>query len=719
MHFNYSAYTPEQWKYINWMGNGGPNGGFDPNGNEYPDTSFMARLVSTGLGVGLSMVTGGMLGPALAGLGSVGSGIVSGAVGGGINGLVQNGDFGSGAASGAIGGLTGGLTKGLGINSAVSNAVGGGELGKILGNAATGAIGGGIKSALTGGDIGNAMLGGGLGGGLSTAFSDATNSMGLGKDIGSAIGSVATGSAMQALGSNFNSGGPSAIKPIARNTTMANSPLSSPYQIGAQSPGQGFNAQGYTAPTLPSPYAGVSNNAQNGMADPNAAPSSSGSSWLDSVLGPAANLYGAYTGYRDAKNPLYTSSSTTTLPSWIQNQYNTALNGVNQNPYQPYNSPMVAGFNNDQNNAFNMVRNNVGAYGTEQGNVVNNANALSGGVSAGDVSNWMNPYQKSVIDATMGQLDHAHQMALEGVNDSAEKAGAFGGDRQAVEKGVADSGYLRDVASTMAGLNSQNYAQALAQANNNFSNKITGNTALQGAINNARANAQTDANNLLTSGNIQQSNAQSALTANYNEFLRQQQAAQTHIQNLLQSMGMLPRNINTNNAYGPQQDPIQGAINGITQSRGAQGAATNPGVQGAANAILSAGGNFLKNVFGGGSAYSNASPLNFANGTYGLPSTGSSSGTSIDSNPFTQSPVTQPWSTQNGFSLPGFDPTFSNYSPPNTPVDTSAYYPGVSAYNPAYDASASSAYYPGVSAYSPAYDANTYSGFDPNSWMGI
>ena len=693
------------------------NGQFiDPNAPGLAD-----KLLQAGTAGMLALATGGVLNPMLTGsLGTIGAGTVSGAVGGGLGSLVTTGDFGKGVVGGAVGGLTSGLMGASGLNNYVSNAVGGGEFGKVIGNAASGAIGGALGAGLTGRDIGMGAISGGLSGGLKTAFGDATNAMGVGNQFGSAIGGMAAGQLMQSLGTSFKSGGPTAMQHTQAGNTMSMpslppnfSPVVRNYSpVGGQgaTPQGGNMGNGFSGYGSPVGQGGTATAATNtGWQDPGVAPDNTGgggSNWLGNVAGAIGDLYGMYSGYKNATNPLYNSSSTSTLPAWIQNQYGTALAGVNQDPYRAYGGPMVAGFNPDQNAAFNAARNNFGKYNDVQDLAINNANGMTGGFSAGDVQNWMNPYQQNVIDTTMAQLEHAHQQGLEDVNNSAELAHAFGGDRAAVQKGVADANYYRDAASTLAGLNSSNYTQALNAANNNFANKLQGNNALQGAIANARAGNTADMNNLYASGAIQQGNAQKQLDANYQEFLRQQGSAQTHIQNLLQSMGMLPRNIGTTNSYGPQQDKVAAMLSGLNGARG-PGGATATGAGGLVNAGVSA----LKNIFGGmggGGITNNADWINSTNAYLNSPEFTNAANPlgGIDWNGAASNSVTG----NSFYNDPNFLPTISAGGSSYGPYSSGYFDPN--AYSPPPDPSNYVMADPNA-AYS---DPNA--NFDPNSWFG-
>ena len=81
-----------------------------------------------------------------------------------------------------------------------------------------------------------------------------------------------------------------------------------------------------------------------------------------------------------------------------------------------------------------------------------------------DGSQYMNPYQQQVIDAYLGDLQHANAQTANQVADQFTKAGAFGGSRQAVAQAVAQSENQRNTMSQIANLRQQGYSVATTRA---------------------------------------------------------------------------------------------------------------------------------------------------------------------------------------------------------------------------------------------------------------
>jgi hypothetical protein len=85
-------------------------------------------------------------------------------------------------------------------------------------------------------------------------------------------------------------------------------------------------------------------------------------------------------------------------------------------------------------------------------------------VSSEDISGFMSPYQQQVIDSSLATLGDQESMALNAQRDAAIRAKAFGGTGRDVAEALTRGEYAKTRASTVAGLNNQNYSQALQTA---------------------------------------------------------------------------------------------------------------------------------------------------------------------------------------------------------------------------------------------------------------
>jgi hypothetical protein len=271
-------------------------------------------------------------------------------------------------------------------------------------------------------------------------------------------------------------------------------------------------------------------------------------------------------------------------------------------PFQPYTGERVAGFTPTQiqgqnallsaasdPSALNAIR---GAQSSVSGlmnyqmptiaapSQVAPVSVTPGQLSQADLSPYLNPYTDDVVNSALADLQHARQVQGVADNASATAAHAFGGTRQAVLDANTTNDYLRNVASTTAGLRQSAYQNAQQAALSDIGNRLSAdqfNTTNRlnadqfnatGAYNAAAANAANSLaganlrlnaagqfaglgtdyfNQLAQQGNLystvgaqQQAQQQSQDDATYEEFLRQLNYPYQQQQLRNQAVGMIP-----------------------------------------------------------------------------------------------------------------------------------------------------------------------------------
>ena len=100
--------------------------------------------------------------------------------------------------------------------------------------------------------------------------------------------------------------------------------------------------------------------------------------------------------------------------------------------YQPYTGPRIAGFNQDQQDAFTGIRETQGAstpYFDAQETLIERSTA---GPSAERTAQYMNPYTQNVIDQQLRELGRRGTQERQRIGARAAGAGGFGGSRQAI-----------------------------------------------------------------------------------------------------------------------------------------------------------------------------------------------------------------------------------------------------------------------------------------------
>lgn len=223
------------------------------------------------------------------------------------------------------------------------------------------------------------------------------------------------------------------------------------------------------------------------------------------------------------KNQTTTSSQTYTPAglSQLQDIWG-KVQGAASQPYTPYGGQLVAGLDPTQTAG---VANTNAAVGTAQPYFDQAAQYATQGASTIDpsqIQKYLSPYNQDVINATQANFNESNAQQQQQVLGNAAAQGALGGDR--VKIGQAELARQQNLsqAPVIAGLNNQNYTQALQAAQADRSAAGQGaftfgalapaiqNTALQGA------GAQ------LSAGSVPQQNQQQQLSAQYQQFLQQQ-----------------------------------------------------------------------------------------------------------------------------------------------------------------------------------------------------
>lgn len=310
-------------------------------------------------------------------------------------------------------------------------------------------------------------------------------------------------------------------------------------------------------------------------------------------------------------------------------------NAVAERPYEQYSGPRVAELNQDQQNAFQGVRNLQTQYqpylNQAQQAFQGAANYTPGQVTPqtflqGDIGAYQNPYTQQVIDTSMNDIDRARQLQQQQINAQAASRGAFGGSRQAVAESENSRNYLDQQARTAAQLRNQGFESAASRLGQDIGNNMNAqqfnvNSGLAGQQLNQSAGQQlaglgglsqqyglTAANALNTIGGQQQQQVQANYNTAQQDFQNQFNYPLQQLQIRQSALGVQP--------YGGDkavQTPIY--QNNLATTLGALGAGTSIlGNLGLAAPV----GNFLGGL--GSSALSGLSGLfGSSSGSSGLP----------------------------------------------------------------------------------------------------
>jgi hypothetical protein len=137
---------------------------------------------------------------------------------------------------------------------------------------------------------------------------------------------------------------------------------------------------------------------------------------------------------------------------------------------------ILAGLTQAQKDAIALQKAGIGAYqpfltqgqqaaatglGTT-GQAITQLGGITGAPTQTQLDAYMNPFQQSVIDATMSELNKQGQLAESQLATQAQQAGAFGGSRFGVAQAELGENLQDARARALAQLNLQNFGQAQA-----------------------------------------------------------------------------------------------------------------------------------------------------------------------------------------------------------------------------------------------------------------
>lgn len=251
-----------------------------------------------------------------------------------------------------------------------------------------------------------------------------------------------------------------------------------------------------------------------------------------------------------------TTTQQVSIPKEVMDRYN-AINAraeeVASRPFQIYStdpSAFVAQLNQQQLTGIENVNAAAGSYQPYLASATDATKAGMASVMPGEleIGKYMNPYQKDVIDATMARMRQEQEQAQSGALGTAISSGAFGGDRAGIAAANLAQQQGMATGQTLAGLNAQNFAQALQTAQQqqglglgaeqaNLARLLSGGQQLAGLGQAAQAMGLQGAEAQINAGTLGQQTEQAGLSALYNQFM-QQQAYPFQVAQFLANIGM-------------------------------------------------------------------------------------------------------------------------------------------------------------------------------------
>jgi len=241
-------------------------------------------------------------------------------------------------------------------------------------------------------------------------------------------------------------------------------------------------------------------------------------------------------------------------------------------------APQVAGQDWLQTKAADLAKSGIGAY---QPYVTAAESALTkaGGLTGADAyKDFMSPYQKDVIDATLQDFDKQAAIKRNKIGQSALQSGAFGGARHGVQEAEYQSQSDLNRAALQAKMLQQGFGNAQTAAQQAFTNQGTLATAQQGLGTFLPGAQRADITTLGSVGGVQQAQSQAGLDAS-------RQASQMAVDEPYKRLGIFGQgvtgmmggmqNFGQTTTTQPSASPLQSALGIGTSLAGIYGALRN------------------------------------------------------------------------------------------------------------------------------------------------
>jgi len=275
-----------------------------------------------------------------------------------------------------------------------------------------------------------------------------------------------------------------------------------------------------------------------------------------------------------------TSNTSSNIPAWLTAASQRGVNNATDllTGTTPYTGQLTPSTNQDQIDAGNLIRQNVGAYMPVYGQAANHINASTQAIdpstyanSLSGINQYMNPYISNVISAAQSAGQQALGNNLNTLRDSAIRNGAAFGSRHAVQEGAAAEQNALDQQNFAANMLNQGYGQALNQMGSditaqnaaqqqNRANSLAGGQALSTLAGQANTSMTGGISDLLQYGTQMYGQDAAAKNAQYQEFIRQQTDPLTRQQVYNQTISSAPHDTSgtaSTSSSGYTMNPVQ------------------------------------------------------------------------------------------------------------------------------------------------------------------
>lgn len=217
-----------------------------------------------------------------------------------------------------------------------------------------------------------------------------------------------------------------------------------------------------------------------------------------------------------------TYTPTPAATDMYNNVFSRANDVANNTNYNPATAKTIADFSPDQLAAMGMVRDSQGNWQPGINNATANVDQAARGITGGDISQFYNPYESDVINATMADIDKQNAMDRRNYTANEVSQGALGGSGYGLGLGALTGNQSQARNTSLANLRSGGFDRALAAAQADKARQLSAGQAQAGIAQLGSQLNTADITALMNTGNQQQTQQQAVNDAASQNATQQQ-----------------------------------------------------------------------------------------------------------------------------------------------------------------------------------------------------
>lgn len=230
--------------------------------------------------------------------------------------------------------------------------------------------------------------------------------------------------------------------------------------------------------------------------------------------------------------PVYQTTDKKELPPFLEQAYKKLAQQAEAvtDPtvqYTPYGGQRLAPLTTEQQYARQRGFEQARAYEPDLGMARGLTSLSVSPITQGDITQYMNPYQTQVTQNVLDEMRRRSDIQGQQTSDAAVRAGAFGGARHGVQESERMRNLREQQSRTAAEMGQQNYQQALAAAQAQKAQQLSGAGAFGNIAGQQMQLGQQGIQGLTQAGGMGQQQLQKGMDIAYQDFLKQQQFPNT------------------------------------------------------------------------------------------------------------------------------------------------------------------------------------------------